>query len=74
MNKQNNIEHLLRTFISLPPFQNSKNSNYMIKQNNFRLGNRDNDVSSREFKRSSESRKKNQKSNKLPQEYWLKYG
>ena len=46
----------------------------MIKQNNFRLGNRDNDVSSREFKRSSKSRKKNQKSNKLPQEYWLKYG
>ena len=46
----------------------------MIKQNNFRLGSRDNDVSSREFKRSSKSRKKSQKSNKLPKEYWLKYG
>lgn len=55
MNKAKKIKHLLSSFIRSTltihslPFQNEINSSYVIKQNNLKLGSRDNDMSLREF-------------------------
>lgn len=56
MNKAKEIKHLLSSFIRLTliiihslPFQNEINSSYVIKQNNLKVGSKDNDMSLREF-------------------------